>query len=111
MASGDVSGPKLAADIHVELGPSRQRHGHSISRHEQRRNEARLVFNKIIAGHYRDAANDYSQVGALFVTWAVNDLQLSGTDSEVSSFKPVCISYTDKLSTGESAACYFQRKP
>ena len=56
-------------------------------KHEQRRNEARLVFNKIIAGHYRDAANDYSQVGALFVTWAVNDLQLSGDNSEVSSFR------------------------
>ena len=87
MASDDVSVPKLAADIHVELGPSRQRHRQTLSKHEQRRAEARLVFNKIIAGHYRDAANDYSQVGALFVTWAVNDLQLSGTDSEVSSLQ------------------------
>src|SRR5436305_2166413 len=92
MASDDASVPKLAADIHVELGPSRQRHRQTLSKHEQRRSEARIVFNKIIAGHHRDTANDYSQVGALFVTWAANDLQLSGKDTEVSSFKSVCIS-------------------
>jgi hypothetical protein len=96
MASDDASMPGLAADIHVELVPSRQKHRQTLSKHEQRRTEARLIFNKIIAGHYRETANDYSQVGALFVTWEVNDLQLGGKDTEVSFFQKkknaVCIS-------------------
>lgn len=83
MASADASVAKIALDLHAELGPPKQPHRHTISRHERRRNEARLVFNKVITGHYRDAGNDYSQVGALFVTWEVNDLQLNGHDSEV----------------------------
>lgn len=87
MASEDASVAKIALDLHAELGPPPQKRQYTISRHEKRREEARLVFNKIIAGHYRDIGNDYSQVGALFVTWAVNDLQLNGKDSEVSLFQ------------------------
>jgi hypothetical protein len=89
MASEDASVAKIALDLHAELGPPKQTHRYTISRNEKRREEARLVFNKIIAGHYRDVGNDYSQVGTLFVTWAVNDLQLNGQGSEVSYSKAV----------------------
>jgi hypothetical protein len=97
MASEDASVAKIALDLHAELGPPTQQRRYTISRNERRREEARLVFNKIIAGHYRDVGNDYSQVGALFVTWAVNDLQLNGKDSEVSCFKAVCVPRIDKV--------------
>lgn len=87
MASQDASLAKIALDLHAELGPPKQKRRYTISRNERRRDEARLVFNKIIAGHYRDVGNEYSQVGALFVTWEVNDLQLNSKDSEVSCFR------------------------
>lgn len=97
MASEDAPVAKIALDLHAELGPPKQKRRHTISRNERRRQEARLVFNKIIAGHYRDIENDYSQVGALFITWAVNDLQLNGEDSEVNSFGAVCFSRANKI--------------
>jgi hypothetical protein len=97
MASEGASVAKIALDLHAELGPPNKKRHYTVSRNEKRRNEARLVFNKIIAGHYRDIGNDYSQVGALFVTWAVNDLQLNGKDSEVSCFRSVSISCTDRI--------------
>jgi hypothetical protein len=87
MASNDASVAKIALDLHAELGPPDQQRRYTVSRNEKRRDEARLVFNKIIASHYRAKANDYSQVGALFITWAVNDLELNGKDSEVSCIR------------------------
>ena len=87
MASNDASVAKIALDLHAELGPPNQKRRYTVSRNEKRRDEARLVFNKIIASHYRAKANDYSQVGALFITWAVNDLELNGKDSEVSCIR------------------------
>jgi hypothetical protein len=96
MASEDASVAKIAIDLHAELGPPTQDRRCTISRNEKRREEAKLVFNKIIAGHYRDIGNDYSQVGALFITWAVNDLQLHGEESEVNYSKAVSTSRTDK---------------
>ena len=91
MASEDGAVAKIALDLHAELGPPKQKRRKTISRNERRQDEARLVFNKIIAGHYRDAGNEYSQVGALFVTWEANDLQLHGKDSEVKYFKALRI--------------------
>ena len=84
MATEDASVAKIALDLHAELGPPNQKRRPTIPRNDQRREEARLVFNKVLASHYRAKASEYSQVGALFITWAVNDLQLNGEDSEVS---------------------------
>ena len=108
MASENASVAKIALDLHAELGPPNQKRRNTVSRHEKRRDEARLVFNKIIASHYRAKANDYSQVGALFITWAVNDLQLHGKDSEVSHSFSSCNFYTDTSSTGEPTAFNIQ---
>ena len=36
--------------------------------------EARLTFDKTIAGHYRHSATGYKRVGALFLTWKKDDL-------------------------------------
>jgi hypothetical protein len=91
MASEDGAVAKIALDLHAEFGPPNQKRRYTLSRNERRQDEARLVFNKIITGHYRDAGNDYSQVGALFVTWEANDLQLHGKDSEVKYFKALRI--------------------
>ena len=85
MATEDAPVAKVALDLHAELGPPNQKRRPTIPKNERRREEARLVFNKVLASHYRANANDYSQVGALFITWAVNDLQLNDKDSEVSS--------------------------
>lgn len=98
MASEEAAVAKIALDLHAELGPPKQKRRQTISRNERRRDEARLVFNKIITGHYRDAGNDYSQVGALFVTWEANDLQLNGKDSEVNCVKLLCIFCANNLS-------------
>ncbi len=56
----------------------------TLSRHDSRRNEARLTFNKVIQSHYRKTGNEYSRVGALFLTWKDSDLDLHGEDNEVS---------------------------
>ncbi|KAL6719066.1 hypothetical protein ACLMJK_003301 [Lecanora helva] len=37
--------------------------------------DARIIFNKTIAGHYRNGKTGYRQVGALFLTWADDDME------------------------------------
>jgi hypothetical protein len=79
---------------------------------EKRREDACLAFNKIIEGHCHDVGNDYySQVGALFVTWGVNNLQLNGKDSEATCFKANCISRNDRIFTGESIEFDLRARP
>ena len=45
--------------------------------------EARLIFDKTLAGHYRQGKTGYKQVGALFLTWADDDLQCKNTEVSV----------------------------
>ena len=42
--------------------------------------EARVTFDKTIAGHYRHNATGYKRVGALFLTWKNDDLQCKQTE-------------------------------
>ena len=84
METEDTTRPKIALDIHAEIPPSKRQHRPTVSKHDRRRNDARLIFNKVIAGRYRGTGNDYSRVGALFVTWEASDLQLNKKNSEVS---------------------------
>lgn len=48
---------------------------------EEQFNEARVVFNKTIEGHYRNGRTGYKQVGALFLTWKADDMHCK--ESEV----------------------------
>lgn len=79
---------KLVLDTHFELLPPpnpkpKPRHRPTITKHDQRQDDARLVFNKVIESHYKDKGNGYSEVGSLFVTWESSDLPLHGVNSEV----------------------------
>jgi hypothetical protein len=82
MAGEDASLPKVTLDVHAEIGPRRR--APTISRNERRRTAARFYFNKIIASHYRDQSQEYSDVASLFITWEANDLHLHEKDSEAS---------------------------
>lgn len=47
---------------------------------ETQRDEARVIFHKTIDGHYRHNKTGYRQVGALFLTWADDDMQCKDTE-------------------------------
>ena len=47
---------------------------------ELQRDEARIVFDKTIDGQYRHGKTGYRQVGALFLTWAADDMQCKTTE-------------------------------
>ena len=53
---------------------------------ETQRDEARVIFHKTIDGHYRHGKTGYRQVGALFLTWADDDMQCK--DTEVGTRRP-----------------------
>ena len=55
--------------------PQPSQHHRAKIASETQREEARVVFNKTIEGHYRDGRTGYRRVGALFLTWAADDLQ------------------------------------
>ncbi|KAI9729939.1 MAG: hypothetical protein M1834_006136 [Cirrosporium novae-zelandiae] len=46
--------------------------------YKQRENQAKIVFNKTIAGHYRNRENGYSNVGSLLITWENDDMNTRG---------------------------------
>ena len=50
-------------------------HHRAKSASETQCEEARVIFNKTIEGHYRQGKTGYRQVGALFLTWADDDMQ------------------------------------
>ncbi|KAL8791923.1 MAG: hypothetical protein Q9195_005499 [Heterodermia aff. obscurata] len=47
---------------------------------EALRDDARVAFEKTIDGHYRHGKTGYRQVGALFLTWADDDMQCKDTE-------------------------------
>jgi hypothetical protein len=47
---------------------------------EKKRNNARLVFNQTIAGHYRNGKTGYGRVGVLLLTWEADDMHLQRSE-------------------------------
>jgi len=58
-------------DLHFEAPVHRTPFG-------RRKDDARFIFNKTIAGHYRNGRTGYSRVGAQFITWQDDDMHLKG---------------------------------
>ena len=48
--------------------------------HDENFQEARLTFNKTIAGNYRRARTGYEKIGVLCITWADDDMQCKGNE-------------------------------
>lgn len=42
--------------------------------------EAKIEFNKTLAGHYSNGKTGYDRVGALFLTWKDDDMQCKTTE-------------------------------
>ena len=55
--------------------PPPYHHQRAKSASETQCEEARVVFDKTIAGHYRHGGKGYRNVGALFLTWEEDDMQ------------------------------------
>ncbi len=64
--------------------PAPYQHQRAKSDSETQCEEARVIFDKTIAGHYRYGKTGYRNVGALFLTWADDDMQCK--DAEVVTF-------------------------
>ena len=58
--------------------PSHRQRSKSAS--ETLRDDAQVIFDKTIEGHYRNGKTGYRQVGALFITWKDDDLQCRATE-------------------------------
>ncbi|MCJ1397565.1 hypothetical protein MMC11_000759 [Xylographa trunciseda] len=61
-------------DIHIEAPAHRTAFARS-------KDDARFIFNKTIAGHYRNGPTEYTRVGVLLITWKDDDMHLK--ESEV----------------------------
>ncbi|CAF9917798.1 MAG: hypothetical protein ALECFALPRED_000370 [Alectoria fallacina] len=72
--------PNSSADSPNESPPSSSYHSRSKPASETQRDEAKIVFNKTIEGHYRHGKTGYRQVGALFLTWRDDDMQCKETE-------------------------------
>lgn len=59
-------------------------HHRAKSASETQFEEARVIFDKTIEGHYRHGKTGYRQVGALFLTWEDDDMQCKTTEVNVS---------------------------
>ncbi|KAL9622703.1 MAG: hypothetical protein Q9160_003013 [Pyrenula sp. 1 TL-2023] len=86
---GDIEiarNPQFTFDLHAEA-PAQQRGRHraqTISRNDQRRNDARVVIDKILGSHYKARGHGYNKVASLFLTWESTDLKL---DEEVQTLQ------------------------
>jgi len=72
--------PKASLNL-VNDAPSRESPEPTRKSREEQFNEARIVFNKTIEGHYRNGKTGYTRVGALFLTWEADDMHCK--ESEV----------------------------
>jgi hypothetical protein len=73
--------PKPSNDVPVNSPISLSKHFRSKSaseiereEHDEEREEARIIFNKTLEGHYRHGTTGYRRVGALFITWEDDDM-------------------------------------
>ena len=82
-----AASPPIAPADSVDESPTPRHHNRSKSASEEQRDEAKVVFNKTIDGHYRHGKTGYRQVGALFLTWKDDDMQCRVT--EVRTLAPV----------------------
>ena len=72
--------PNASSDSAAESPSPSGHHHRSKSASETQRDEAKVVFNKTIDGHYRHGKTGYRQVGALFLTWKDDDMQCKETE-------------------------------
>ena len=79
--------PPSAASLNAKVGhaPPPIRHERAKSESELQYEEARIIFNKTVGGHYRHGKTGYKQVGVLFLTWKDDDMQCK--DTEVCTFQ------------------------
>ncbi|MCJ1315907.1 hypothetical protein MMC15_001227 [Xylographa vitiligo] len=60
-------------DFHIEAPAHRTAFGRS-------KDDARFIFNKTIAGHYRNGPSEYTRVGVLLITWEDDDMNLKKSE-------------------------------
>lgn len=72
--------PNSSVDSPNDSPPPFLSHHRSKSASEKQRDDARIIFNKTIEGHYRHGKTGYRQVGALFLTWKDDDMQCKETE-------------------------------
>ena len=70
----------FSSEISNGIRPAPSPHSQSKTTSQLRKEEARVIFDKTLAGHYRDGRTGYRNVGALFLTWADDDLQCKNTE-------------------------------
>lgn len=71
-----LSDDKVPNGVH----PLHSLHHRSKSASETQCEEARVIFDKTLAGHYRHGTTGYRNVGALFLTWKDDDMQCKNTE-------------------------------
>ncbi|MCJ1438958.1 hypothetical protein MMC27_008348 [Xylographa pallens] len=60
-------------DFHIEAPAHRTAFSRS-------KDDARFIFNKTIAGHYRNGPSGYTRVGVLLITWQDDDMNLKKSE-------------------------------
>ena len=74
----DVPATNASVEAQVEGQPPNHHRAKSAS--EAQYEEARVIFNKTIGGHYRHGETGYKEVAALFLTWKDDDMQCKATE-------------------------------
>lgn len=79
---------KASFDLHIETPPHPQarRYGPIKTAREIETENARIVFDKTIQGHYRFGKTEYKEVGVLFLTWEADDMGVKETEVSYKRF-------------------------
>ena len=70
--------PPSEATVH--LGASIPSQPIPKSEDEEQKDQAQIIFNKTLKGHYCRGKTGYQRVGALFITWQGDDMQCKETE-------------------------------
>lgn len=88
----DVQPAKVSLDLHFEAPPQPSAASQNQTPRtatEEQFEEARIVFDKTIGSHYRRGKTGYRRIGALFLTWADDDMQYKATEVGRACISPI----------------------
>ena len=73
------SKPLISLDLHAETGTDRHR-GRRMTLWDQKVENYKVIFNKTIAGRYKEGETGYDEIGVLLITWEKDDLLCRRTE-------------------------------
>ena len=71
--ASEDSKPLVSLDLHAQTGTDRHR-GRRMTLWDRKVENSKVIFNKTIAGRYKEGETGYDEIGVLLITWEKDDL-------------------------------------